>query len=144
MIFNRFNLMALLMALFSISACASCSTENDDLLINEPEQDDPSPDTEASDTDNSGNVLVAFFSCTNTTKDIAEEIASITGGTLFGIEAATPYTPADLNYNTDCRANREQNDPKSRPAIKQTVKDLNKYDIVFWVILSGGARLHAL
>ena len=39
------------------------------------------------------------------------------------------YTTYDLNYNSDCRANREQNDNKSRPEIKNTI-DISKYDTI--------------
>ncbi len=75
-------------------------------------------------------VLVAYFSCTGTTEDVAEKIASKTGGTLFEIVPAVPYTAADLDYNSDCRANREQNDPAARPALAQTA-DTDGYDVVF-------------
>ena len=44
-------------------------------------------------------VLVAYFSATGTTKGVAERIASVTGGDLYEILAAEPYTEADLNYN---------------------------------------------
>ena len=44
-------------------------------------------------------VLVAYFSATGTTKGVAERIASVTGGDLYEILAAQPYTEADLNYN---------------------------------------------
>lgn len=81
--------------------------------------------------DRNVNVLVAYFSCTNTTKEIAENVADITIGTLFRIEPEIKYTSADLNYNTDCRANREQNDPTARPAMKGMVENIEDYDIVF-------------
>ena len=44
-------------------------------------------------------VLVAYFSATGTTKGVAERIASVTGGDLYEILAAEPYTAEDLNYN---------------------------------------------
>ena len=42
----------------------------------------------------------------------------------------SPTPPADLNYNTDCRANAEQNDPGARPAIANAVEDMGQYDAV--------------
>ena len=44
-------------------------------------------------------VLVAYFSATGTTKGVAEKIAAITGGDLYEIVPAEPYSDADLNWN---------------------------------------------
>jgi murein L,D-transpeptidase YcbB/YkuD len=60
-------------------------------------------------------VLVAYFSATGTTKGVAERIASVTGGDLYEILAAEPYTEADLNYNDNSsRSTSEQNDKSAR------------------------------
>ena len=77
-----------------------------------------------------GKVLVAYFSATGNTCPVAEKVAEATGGDLFEIVPAQPYTAADLNYNTDCRANTEQNDPDARPAIASTVENMEQYDAV--------------
>ncbi len=84
-----------------------------------------------SDTAQTSKILVAYFSCTNNTENIAKYIAEITGGTLYEITPAVPYTSADLNYNTDCRANREQNDPAARPEISGSVENMDEYDVVY-------------
>jgi len=76
-------------------------------------------------------ILIAYFSCTNNTENIANHIADITNGTTYEITPKVPYTSADLNYNTDCRANREQNDSTCRPEIDGSVADMASYDIVF-------------
>ena len=78
----------------------------------------------------SAKVLVAYFSATGRTRPIAEKVAEITGGDLFEIVPAEPYTAADLNYNSDCRAGQEQNDPAARPAISAEVNDMAQYDAV--------------
>ena len=78
-----------------------------------------------------GNVLVAYFSCTNTTEGIAEIIADETSGTLYEIVAADPYTEDDLKYYTNGRADKEQADPSCRPAISGSVSDMSAYDTVF-------------
>lgn len=77
-----------------------------------------------------GKVLVAYFSATGNTRPVAEKVAEVTGGDLFEILPTQPYTAADLNYNTDCRANAEQNDPNARPAIRNEVEDMGQYDAV--------------
>lgn len=78
-------------------------------------------------------ILVAYFSATHNTEGIANHIKSALGdeADLFEIVPETPYTSADLNYNTDCRANREQNDDSARPGINGTVSNLDQYDTVF-------------
>lgn len=113
----------------------SCSHDTDEPIDNEQPtptpNPDPEPNPEPDPNPGKGNVLVAYFSCTNTTKGVADKIADITGGTLFRIEPEVAYTSSDLDYNTDCRANREQNDPSARPAIKGKCEDIGKYDIIF-------------
>lgn len=76
-------------------------------------------------------VLIAYFSATGTTQDIAEKIADETGGTLYEMIAEDPYTAEDLRYYTDSRADREQADSSARPAISGSVENMEKYDIVF-------------
>lgn len=77
-------------------------------------------------------VLVVYFSGTGTTKGAAKKVKNATGGTLYRIKAADPYTSADLNYdNDDCRANKEQRDGNVRPKIKGKVKNIRKYDVIF-------------
>lgn len=77
-------------------------------------------------------VLVVYFSATGNTKSAAKKIKKATGGTLYQIKAAKPYTKADLNYNNDnCRANIEQEDGSVRPEIKGKVKNIRKYDVIF-------------
>lgn len=79
-----------------------------------------------------GDILVVYFSNTGNTERIAEIIAEETGGTLWEIVPETPYTAADLNYSdSDCRANREQNDPDARPAIANEIENFGEYETVF-------------
>lgn len=77
-------------------------------------------------------VLVAYFSCTNTTRPLAEYAADALGADIYEIVPETPYTEEDLNYsNSDCRANEEQNNPDSRPEISGSVEGMEEYEIVF-------------
>lgn len=77
-------------------------------------------------------VLVVYFSGTGTTKSVAKKIKKATGGKLYKIKAADPYTKADLDYSNDnCRANVEQQDESVRPEIKGKVKKIRQYDIIF-------------
>lgn len=74
--------------------------------------------------------LVAYFSCTGTTRRAAEYAAEILGADLYEIRPEVPYTEADLAYYTDGRADREQNDPDARPAISGSVENMAGYDTV--------------
>lgn len=79
-----------------------------------------------------GRALVVYFSCTNTTKGIADRIVDATDAATWRIEPEIAYTSEDLNYNnSSSRANREQNDPSARPTIKGKCENLADYDVLF-------------
>ena len=66
--------------------------------------------------------LVVVFSCTGTTKGVAEKIAALTGAELVDLVPAQPYTAEDLNYNDrSTRATVEQNTPDARPEIASEI-----------------------
>lgn len=75
--------------------------------------------------------LVVYFSATGNTKALAEKIAEESGSDVFEIVPEEPYTSADLNYNSDCRANDEQNDANARPAISNKLENIEDYDVIF-------------
>lgn len=76
-------------------------------------------------------ILVAYFSATGNTGNIAALLGDILTADLYEILPEIPYTSADLDYHSDCRANREQSDPQARPAISGAVENLAPYDIIF-------------
>lgn len=76
-------------------------------------------------------ILVAYFSATGNTEQIARHLEHVLNADLYEIVPQQPYTAADLDYNSDCRANREQNDPAARPAISGSVANMEDYDVVF-------------
>ena len=76
--------------------------------------------------------LVVYFSCTGTTKGVAEKLANVTGADLYEIVPVIPYTEEDLNYNDrSTRASSEQNHPDTRPEIGGEDIDLTGYSTVF-------------
>ena len=96
------------------------------------EDSTPVEDETLEETDDSGNkILIAYFSATNNTENIANHLKEILDADLYEIVPETPYTSDDLNYNTDCRANREQNDAGARPAISGGVEGMTQYEVVF-------------
>lgn len=91
--------------------------------------EEPSPEPAPQE---GADVLVAYFSATGNTENIAEHLVSILDADLYEIVPQVPYTSEDLDYsNSDCRANREQNDPTARPAISGGVEDLEDYEVIF-------------
>lgn len=112
-------ILCLLLALAGLSACADSGRDNNNGGGTRP------PVVVAS------NVLVAYFSCTGTTRGIAELIADETDGRLHEIIPEDPYTEEDLDYYSGGRADREQADPNARPAIANTVENMGDYDIIF-------------
>ena len=76
------------------------------------------------------NSVVLYFSATGTTKKIAERISHKLNSDIIEIVPKERYKDEDLDYNKDCRANREQNDSESRPEIKNKI-DISKYDTIY-------------
>lgn len=77
-------------------------------------------------------ILVAYFSATNTTEGVAQQIADSLSADLYEIVPKQPYTDADLDYHDDnSRSTIEMNDPSARPAISGSVEDMEQYNIVF-------------
>lgn len=115
---------ALLMAV-TITACGTSESENN---IESKQTTEAEKTTQSADT----NVLVAYFSATGNTKTVAEQIADVTGGELYEIEPAEPYTSEDLDYNNDdCRANLEMNDDTARPEIAGAIENIEQYDTIY-------------
>ncbi len=99
---------------------------------NEADSAETGADSESETGSDETKILVAYFSATGTTRTVAEEIAETSGGDLFEIVPAEPYSDEDLDYGNDsCRANREQNDDNARPAISNAVENIEDYDVVF-------------
>ena len=76
--------------------------------------------------------LVAYFSASGVTAQLARTLAETVDGDLFEIVPAQPYTAADLNWtDKKSRSTIEMKDAKSRPAIAETVRDMQRYGVVF-------------
>lgn len=69
-------------------------------------------------------VLVAYFSYSGTTKNIANAISEKTGGDLFEITPQDGYSNVYMESNSEIRGNK-------RPALTETVENMDEYDIVF-------------
>lgn len=73
--------------------------------------------------------LVAYFSASGTTKDVAAMVAAAADADLLEIAPEVPYTSEDLNWmNKKSRSSVEMNDKTFRPAIKPQDVDMAQYD----------------
>lgn len=82
----------------------------------------------------SGNVLVVYYSATGNTEEVANYIADATGGDLFEVEPAEPYTDDDLNWTDDnSRVSQEYADESLRDVelVTTEVENWDSYDTVF-------------
>ena len=81
-----------------------------------------------------GKTLVVYFSATGNTERVAEMIAETTGGDLFELEPADPYTDEDLNYNDEnSRVSQEYADESLRNVelVATTMEGFDEYENVF-------------
>lgn len=133
---------ALIMSLLMITSLAACgSNETNTPAPSEPESSesqsaqDSTMESEASQEESAtGKTLVVYFSATGNTESAANYIAQATGGDLFELEPAEPYTDEDLNYNNDdSRVSREHEDESLRDVelVADTVENWDEYDTVF-------------
>jgi len=74
------------------------------------------------------NRIVAYFSASNVTKNVAEKIAKTIDADIFEIEPKEKYSSVDLNWNDkNSRSSIEMNDKSFRPEIVSGL-DATDYD----------------
>ena len=133
--------------LLSLAACGSDnSAANDQPTATQPQQETAPPantggDTAAPETNSGGEnmaggsrVLVVYFSASGHTESVANYIAQATGGDLFAITPAEPYTDDDLNWSDEnSRVTREHEDESLRDVelTNTQVENWDSYDTVF-------------
>ncbi|HJA13286.1 MAG TPA: flavodoxin [Candidatus Mediterraneibacter merdipullorum] len=79
-----------------------------------------------------GKKLVAYFSASGVTADVARKIADAAGADLYEIRPAKPYTAADLDWtDKKSRSTLEMNDAACRPEIAGDVGDMEQYDAIW-------------
>ena len=81
----------------------------------------------------SGKLLVAYFTATNTTKKVAEELAKQLNCDIYQILPEKKYTSNDLNWNDEkSRSTLEQKDKNSRPKLNLSQDPkISNYDTIF-------------
>ena len=76
--------------------------------------------------------LVAYFSASGKTKNVAEKLAQVIESDIYEIKPLTPYTKEDLNWNDkNSRTSREMGELEYRPEIVDDDFSVADYDIIF-------------
>jgi len=76
--------------------------------------------------------LVAYFSASGTTKNVAEKLAVAADADIYEIKPAVPYTAEDLSWtNKGSRSSKEMMDVSSRPEIIDDGFSVEPYDIIY-------------
>lgn len=116
---------------FSFAACSSQTPGED-------QAQQPAASQSGDGSDAGGNdavrTLVVYFSATGNTEEAANYIAEATGGDIFEIQPAEPYTDDDLNWTDDnSRVTREHEDESLRDVelVADTADNWDQYDTVF-------------
>ncbi|WP_325199987.1 flavodoxin [Oscillibacter sp.] len=134
-------LLVALALLLSLAACGPAQRQDDAASVPAPEASPPSqlessapaqggenPESDSRDS----KILIAYFSATNNTENIANHLYEILDADLVEIVPEQPYTSDDLNYNdSSSRSSLEMNDPDARPAISGSVDNIEQYDMIF-------------
>ena len=105
---------------FSLSACGNTSSSGN-------QSDGNQADTAQNETDSTAEndkTLIAYFSYTGNTEEVAGLIADYTGGTLVQIERAEPYD--DVNAQGE-----EELNTNARPEITVNLDSIENYDHIF-------------
>lgn len=102
-----------------------CSSNDDEDKNSEPTIDNKQTKDD-SQTENDSSILIAYFSKTGSTEEVANQIQELTGGTLAKIETTTAYPDA---YQETVNIAKEELENKVRPAINHV--DVSEYDSIF-------------
>lgn len=114
----------------SLSACGGAASSTAEAAPTEAPAatEAPTEAPAASEDTGDSNTLVAYFSWSGNTEAMAHLIAEQTGGTLFEIAPATPYTD---DYDALLDVAQQEQAEDARPALAASVENWDNYDVVF-------------
>lgn len=113
---------------------SSESEASSEISSEAPSSSEVGSQAQTEDTGSGSSVLVVYYSATGNTAQVAQYIADSTGGDLFEIQPAEPYTDDDLNWTDDnSRVSQEHADESLRDVelVADTVDNWDQYDTVF-------------
>ncbi|MDD4170333.1 MAG: flavodoxin [Desulfotomaculaceae bacterium] len=78
------------------------------------------------------NKLVAYFSASGITRNVAKALSEASNANLYEIKPQVPYTKADLDWeDKKSRSTIEMQDKAFRPAIADKNANVEAYDVIF-------------
>ncbi|MBO7133992.1 MAG: NAD(P)H-dependent oxidoreductase [Bacteroidales bacterium] len=105
----------------ALCVCACANSEKQSENQNEPQNETKEMKT-----------LVAYFSASGVTKQVATQLAEVANADLYEIVPEQLYTDEDLNWRDSLsRSSVEMKDKISRPAIKKTELDIDNYSTIY-------------
>lgn len=129
--------LAMVVGLAACSSGAPSSSESSAPETSVPQATSESDETSSVGSENTdadtSKTLVVYFSASGNTEEAANYIAQITGGDLFELKPADPYTNDDLNWTDDnSRVSQEYYDESLRDVelVSDTVENWDSYDTV--------------
>lgn len=123
-----------LVIVVGLAGCSSRTTSNTSSNPSSAAETSESQTESESSSSSDANTLVVYFSATGNTEQAANYIADLTGGDLFELEPADPYTSDDLNWTDEnSRVVREHDNPDQREVelVQDTVDNWDSYDTVY-------------
>ena len=73
-------------------------------------------------------VLVAYYSWSGNTREIASQIKKTTGGDMVEIQPAVPY-PSD--YDSVVKQAKQETESGYKPALKTKIENIRSYEVIF-------------
>lgn len=73
-------------------------------------------------------ILVAYFSHTGNTREVANQIKSLTGGDVYEIQTTNPYTEP---YRELTERAKKEISAAYKPELKDKLKSIEAYDVIF-------------
>ena len=85
-------------------------------------------ETAAAEPETDGGTLIAYFSWSGNTEQMAQAIRTETGGDLYQIEPAVPYTD---DYDALLDIAQQEQAENARPELASPVENWDSYDVIF-------------
>ena len=141
-----FSLLVAMTMVFSLAACGGNPSSGGDASSEPPvsssepsstpsespasseEPESVAPSSQPEETSEDGGVLVAYFSWSGNTQQMAQIIAQETGADLFEINTAVPYTD---DYNELLDIAQQEQSADARPELDAQVENWDSYDTIF-------------
>lgn len=117
------KLMKMILMIVMVLGVAGCSQ-------NETEENTSSRQSNSTQQENLSdtNQLIVYFSWSGNTRRVAEEIQRQTDAQLVELEPQQPYTS---DYDELLDVARDQQRQQARPAIANTIDNIDSYDVIF-------------